>query len=102
MHIRLDVNEMTIDDMETLEGTNIDPAKGKWASLKELLALFCYESADEDANKIPVNEAIAKVGKLKIGELEALRETIKASVEDLADEALPPSTEETSSQPSEE
>jgi hypothetical protein len=102
MHIRLDVTEMTIDDLETLEGTKVDPTAGKWTQLKSLLAHFCYESEEEDAPKIPHAEALKRVGALKIGELTALRDEVEKSVEDLADLALPPEINGQSSQPSEE
>jgi hypothetical protein len=102
MHIRLDVTEMTIDDMETLEGTKVDPSKKKWTQLKELLAHFCFESAEEDAAKIPYAEALGRVGALKIGELAVLRDIASQSVEELADLALPPETDGQSLQPSEE
>lgn len=96
MHIRLDVTEMTIDDMETLEGSNVDPNKGKWGQLRELLSHFCYEDDSEEAEKMPFDEALKRVGKLKIGELAALQEVAKKSVEEMADLALPPEIKEQS------
>jgi hypothetical protein len=102
MHIRLDINELTLDDLETLEGVTIDPDQKKWTQVKQLLSHFCYESEDEDAEKIDSEEALKRVGKIKLSEIEEITGGLREIVESVASLAVPPPTEEPSSSPSEE
>lgn len=102
MHIRLDANVLTLDDLEVLEGAKLDPKKGMWRQVREILARFCFDSDAEDAEKIDYDQALERVGKITLGDLKGLTGGLNLTMEGLGEDAVPPEQDGKSSSPSED
>jgi len=90
VHIRLDANELTLDDLESLEGTRLDPDKSAWKQIREILARFCFHSSDPDSEKMEYEEAYAACGKLTLRETNKLIGSVGEMMSSLQEDSLPP------------
>ena len=80
MKVRIDVDEITLDDLIELEAPTL-------RFMKAFLARFLV---DEAGASVPEVEAQAQIGKLKMKEINGFIEQVKASVEEAVGNAVPP------------
>ena len=90
MHIKMDLDALTLDDLEALEAARSDPDKGVWTTVRELFARFAYDKPDGE--KLEFDDAMVRVGKLTMNEVLKILETLSSQMEEVADLAIPPSS----------
>jgi len=90
MHIRLDVDSLTLDDLEAIEGARFDPTAGVWSQVRTIFARFAHESEDENSERIPFEEALVRVGKLTMRQITELFESLSSALEEVGQQAIPP------------
>jgi hypothetical protein len=90
MHIRLDVDSLTLDDLEALENARFDPTAGVWSQVRTIFARFAHESEEEDSPRIPYEEALTRVGALTMRQISTLFEALTTALEEVSQQAIPP------------
>lgn len=90
MHIRLDVDSLTLDDLEAIEGARFDPNAGVWAQVRTIFARFAHESEEEGSERIPYEQALVRVGKLTMRQITGLFDTLSSALEEVGQQAIPP------------
>lgn len=96
MHIKLDLEDLTLDDLEALEDAKLNPNEGVWSQLRAILARFCYESDEEDAPRVEYEEAIGRMGGVSLRRIRELMGELTLALEEVAQKAIPPTTDEQS------
>jgi hypothetical protein len=90
MHIRLDLNALTLDDLDTLEAARSNPDIGVWRTTRQILARFAHVSPNGE--KMDYDDAYREVGKLTMEEVMGIISQMGDEMEALADQAIPPET----------
>jgi len=93
MHIKLDLEALTLDDLEILDDARSNPGGGMWKAIRVLLARFAYESPN--GTKMEYDKALREVGKLSMKEALDLMADMGQEMEKVAKAALPPQTDGT-------
>lgn len=90
MHIRLDIDSLTLDDLEALEDAKFDPKAGVWAQVRQIFARFAHESEAQDSERIPYDDALVRVGKLTMRQVTELFDSLTTALEEVGQQAIPP------------
>lgn len=96
IHIRMDLEELTLDDLEALEEAKFDPSIGVWTQVRKLLARFAFEGPEEDAAKLEYEDAVERMGGVSLGRIRELMAGVSEALEEVAQKAIPPTTDEQS------
>ncbi len=89
-HIKLDVDSLTLDDLEALEDAKFDPKAGVWSQVRQIFARFAHESDAEGSPRIPFDDALIRVGKLTMRQITELFDVLTEALEEVGQRAIPP------------